>query len=329
MMPTRAKTVILAFSMAAMLATPFVEAARLGKGKSAGMRRSIATRLHQQPALTRPTMPTAQAPTLPHQKSGTGAAIAAGLAGATAGYIAGSAISREDNRPVPASTSEHTDPVLAAQAQGHQFKQIESTPWGTLAMLGLVIGGGIMLFRRKGDTVQRGIGAQKITSFSQHETSPQEPLPVSPIPTIGSNLRRPHANLGSDIMDKPPSRLPDGTETPYFLRQAKAIFLHLQNLNTQESQEEVGKYLTPDLFNAIRGDIASNTDLADFPQLDCELSDASMDGNLCTATVHFFGTVSEAVGMPTKPFSEYWHYHKNNSTGEKWIVAGIQQSTAS
>ena len=39
-MTTRAKTIMLAFTMVSVLATPFAEAARLGKGKSAGMQRS-------------------------------------------------------------------------------------------------------------------------------------------------------------------------------------------------------------------------------------------------------------------------------------------------
>ena len=42
-MTPRAKTIMLAFTLVSVLAAPFAEAARLGGGKSAGMRRSAPT----------------------------------------------------------------------------------------------------------------------------------------------------------------------------------------------------------------------------------------------------------------------------------------------
>lgn len=43
-MTPRAKTMILAFTLVSVLATPFAEAARMGKGKSSGMQRAAPTR---------------------------------------------------------------------------------------------------------------------------------------------------------------------------------------------------------------------------------------------------------------------------------------------
>ena len=84
-MITRAKTSILALSLIAVLATPFAEAARVGKGKSAGMQRATPTQSFSQQNAIPAKTPTQVAP---QQKgSGIGGMVAAGAAGAAAGYL--------------------------------------------------------------------------------------------------------------------------------------------------------------------------------------------------------------------------------------------------
>lgn len=329
-MTTRAKTIMLAFTMVSMLAAPFAEAARLGKGKSAGMQRSAPTRSYQQQAPARPVAPPAQAPApvqaQPKSGPGIGTAVAAGAAGAAAGYMLGSAMSdKGGQQQAPAAANGNADPALAAQAQGQQPQKSSGMPWGTLALLGLVLAGGYMFFRRKAGAARPAMAAPQAAGMPQNMGGYQEPARFDSIPKIGSGLSGAQAGFGGGAISEAPARLPDGTETPHFLRQAKATFLHLQNLNSTESLEEVRKYMTPDLFNALREDIAANTEVADFPQLDCQLSEASMEGGRYIASVRFSGTVSEAVGASAEPFSEYWHYIKDDSTNGKWLVAGIQQ----
>lgn len=308
-MTTRAKTIMLAFTMVSVLATPFAEAARMGKGKSAGMQRSAPTKSYQ-PAAPAP-QPMAPAPAAAPQKKGPGigTAVAAGAAGAAAGYMLGSAMSDKGHASGGAS-----------EPAGSGF------PWGTLALLGLVLIGGLMFFRRKAGAP--AMNAPQPAGMPQGMAS--QPTQFDPIPKIGSGLGAPQQNNGfgggfAPAAASMAARLPDGTETPNFLRQAKATFLHLQSLNTPESLEEVRKYMTPDLFNALREDIAGNSSVADFPQLDCQLADAATEGGRYIASVRFSGTVSEDVGAPTVPFVETWHYVKDDSTTGKWLVAGIQQ----
>lgn len=329
-MTTRAKTIMLAFTMVSVLATPFAEAARLGKGKSAGMQRSAPTRSYQQQAPARPVAPPAQAPApaqaQPKSGPGIGTAVAAGAAGAAAGYMLGSAMSdKGGQQQAPAAANGNADPALAAQ-RGQQPQKSGGMPWGTLALLGAVLIGGIMFFRRKAGAARPAMAAPQAAGMPQNLGGGyQEPARFDSIPKIGSGLGGAQPAFSAPAAFDAPARLPDGTETPNFLRQAKATFLHLQSLNTTESLEEVRKYMTPDLFNALREDIAGNTDVADFPQLDCQLSEANTEGNRYIASVRFSGMVSEAVGAPTEPFTEYWHYIKDDSTNGKWLVAGIQQ----
>ncbi|WP_293765927.1 Tim44-like domain-containing protein [uncultured Aquitalea sp.] len=310
-MTPRAKTMILAFTLVSVLATPFAEAARMGKGKSSGMQRAAPTRSYQQPTPSpAPAPQAAPQPAQPKKGPGVGTAIAAGAAGAAAGYMLGSAM---NNNHASGNASE---------AAGSGF------PWGTIALLGLLGIGGLMWFRRKAGSpgaaqTQAPQPAGMAPSFDNNANQPPR---FEPIPKIGSGLGQAPSYGGAPTMAASTlARLPDGTETPNFLRQAKATFLHLQSLNTPESLEEVRKYMTTDLFNALRDDIAGNGDVADFPQLDCQLAEAVEEAGRFIATVHFSGTVSESVNAPAVPFSEYWHYIKDGGASGKWLVAGIQQ----
>ncbi|OHX21385.1 Tim44 domain-containing protein [Chromobacterium sphagni] len=327
-MTTRAKTIVLAFTMVSVLASPFAEAARLGKGKSAGMQRSAPTRTYQPSTPAPQPMAAPQAGGIPAQapqKSGPGigTALAAGAVGAAAGYMIGS--SGNEKQAAPAQQNAAPTEQQAAQSTPAQQEK-GGMPWGMLALLGLALVGGMMYFRRK--------AGNPVGNAPQPAGMPQgmnsQASGFDAIPKIGSGLSNNGGfSNGGGFNAAPasaPARLPDGTETPNFLRQAKATFLHLQSLNTPESLEEVRKYMTPELFNALRDDIGGNSAVADFPQLDCQLADATVENGRYVASVQFSGNVSEEVGSPIVPFSETWHYIKDGSTGGKWLVAGIQQN---
>ena len=292
-MITRAKTSILALSLIAVLATPFAEAARVGKGKSAGMQRATPTQSFSQQNAIPAKTPTQVAP---QQKgSGVGGMVAAGAAGAAAGYLLGSAMGDDDG----------------------------GFPW--LAVIGGSLAGLALLsfLRRRAASQQAARRAPPLQTQPMHFQP--SPAGANSIPPIGSGN---NAMGGSGLTPPPASfqRLPDGTEAPHFLRQAKATFLHLQNLNSADSLEEVRKYMTADLFNALKDDMAANTEPADFPQLDCQIVEATVESSRMIASVRFNGMVSETVGAPAVQFSETWHYVKDDSSNGKWLVAGIQQN---
>ncbi|RQW25868.1 Tim44 domain-containing protein [Rhodobacteraceae bacterium CH30] len=301
-MSSYAKTLVLALSMASMLAAPFAEAAKLGKSKSFGMKRSAPTQNYQQPART-PVQPMAPAQQ-PRKGPGVGTAIAAGAAGAAAGYMLGSAMS-------------------GGEASGGANEAAGSgMPWGTLAMLGLLFAGGMMLFRRRmANQATPAMRAPQMAGMPMSAPAPQNAR-FDSIPSIGSGLQGGAAGAMAGSYGQ--QRLPDGTEVPAFLRQAKATFLHLQSLNSPDNVDEISKYMTPDLFAAMREDILSNSGMADFPQLECSVLDAVTEGGRYIASVRFSGTVSEDVNAATVPFAETWHYVKDSGS-PRWLLAGIQQ----
>lgn len=296
----KTKTTVLALTVMSMLAAPLADAARLGKGRSSGMQRAAPTQNYRPSPLPQQQAIPAQAQPAPRQGVGVGTAIAAGAAGAAAGYLLGQA-----------GHNNNSSATQQAANQGSSF------PWG-MVLLGLGVLGAFMFFRRRNAQAAQRAPAQAPLHYQGNQGAATFP----PIPPIGSGSGAPaYAPSTANL-----SRLPDGTETPHFLRQAKATFLHLQSLNTTESLEEVRKYLTPEMFEAVRGDIAGNTEVADFPQLECNLLEAAQEGNRFIASVRFSGTVSESVNAAAVPFAETWHYVKDPAVNDRWLLAGIQQS---
>jgi hypothetical protein len=209
-MNARAKTIVLAFSLVSLLAAPFAEAARMGKSKSYGMRRAAPTQSYQaQPQAIRPVPAAGPQAQPPKQGVGVGTVIAAGAAGAAAGYLLGS----HNDKPATAAASAASAPVEQAAAPAPAPKP--GVPWGLVAILALVLVGGLWWFRRRVGMPAAG------------QTAPQGPSSMAndhrfdPIPQIGSGFP---GTSGSQAGFGTPDlrRLPDGTETPYFLRQAKA-----------------------------------------------------------------------------------------------------------
>jgi len=313
-MNTRAKTALLAFTLISLLAAPFADAGRLGGGRSYGMRRAAPTA----PAYTPPTQQAIPQPQAQPQRSGPGigTAIGAGVAGAAAGYMLGSAMNRPE--AAPASAPARAAPPPAPAAAG------PNVPWNLLIILGVIFVVGLVWFRRRiGMPDGAPSAANQGTRLQSNRTFDNQQF--DPIPPIGSGF--PGSGASQQTQSSNLRRLPDGTETPYFLRQAKATFQHLQSLNSPDAVDEVRRYMTAELFEELRGEILRNSETADFVQLDCQLLDASEENGRYLASVRYSGQVSETVNAVPQPFSETWHFVKETgNSSAKWMVAGIQQN---
>lgn len=323
-MNSRTKTSLIAFCLASLVASPFAEAARMGKSGSYGMRRSAPTRQYQAPAAPTQPMPS-QAPSQvqPQKKGvGVGTAIAAGAAGAAAGYMIGSAVNGNNAAAAPAQANVASAPTSAVASAPVQNPR-PGIPWNLVLILGAIFLVGLLWFRRR-------------MASAEHAPQAMRPQPApaptqfdnnrfDPIPSIGSGVPGYNGAGQQTAGSFAPARLPDGTETPYFLRQVKATFLHLQSLNSPDTLDEVRRYMTPELFGEIRDEIARNGATADFTDLDCQLVEATEEGGRFVASVRFFGQVSEEVNAAPIPFSETWHFVKEPGSS-KWMVAGIQQN---
>ena len=339
---------VLCLTLTAVLAAPLAEAARLGKGKSSGMQRSTPTQSYNQQTPAAKPQPLAPAPMAPQTARpassgpGVGGMVAAGVAGAAAGYMLSEALSDDEKAAADtaaktaegAANSAATAATTAAPAAAAATPAPAPTeegggfPWGGLILL-MLLGGAVMMFMKKKKTAsplsERPLGGGLAPAggvpYGQDMQRNQTP---------GSSLfnNTPYAQGGggmSAASNFASGRLPDGTEVPHFLRQAKATFLHVQSMNNPANLDEIRKYLTPQLFDALRADISDNMEPADFPTLNCDFLNAEQENGGYVASVRFHGMVSESVNAPLMPFSETWHYIKSAQTDNKWIVAGIQQ----
>ena len=332
-----AKHLVLALTTATLFATPFAEAAKFGGGKSSGMQRSASPARSQQaaaPQYSRPATPApAAAPARPGV--GVGTAIAAGVGGAAAGYMLGSAMNSGNGNhsgaaPAAAgSTAAATAapagvaaPAAAGMPTAPQ-QQSGGMPWGFIFLLLLLGGGFWWMKRRKAEQQPRAAMNTGFRPVEKTISDDSNSYRNTPMPVAGGAVGSLAASAAAPLATN--GRLPDGTEVPHFWRQAKATFMHLQSANTPQNVEEVRKYLTPEMFESIKADVSSNNEPADFPTLNCDLVEAEEEGNRLIASVRFHGMVSESVNAPIEPFSEVWHYVKGADTGNKWLVAGIQQ----
>lgn len=155
-------------------------------------------------------------------------------------------------------------------------------------------------------------------SDSNTNTFDQPISASSSAPNAGFGARSPFTSNGQT--------LPDGTQYAVFLRQARATFLHMQSMNSANHLEELRLYFTPEMFNTIQSDIATNHDTAQFPQLNAQIIGNAQENGLYVTRVLYSGKVSENLNSAPVPFSETWHFVQSiDSTDLKWLVAEIQQ----
>ncbi|MBM3114677.1 Tim44 domain-containing protein [Jeongeupia naejangsanensis] len=279
-----------------LFASPLAEAKRLGGSRSTGMQRSTAPKQAPQAPMQQAAPAPAQTPAQQPARSGVGTALAGAAVGAAGGYMLGKAMNASGT----------------AESQGSSF------PWGWILLLGGLTIAGVMFMRRRaqaGRTAPAGYAPAAAGGANWQS----QPAPQS------DRVFRMGDGMGTAPAAQAITRLPDGTESAAFLRQARASFLHMQALNSPEQLEELRNYLTPEMFTSLQAEIGSNQDIAEFPELQAEMVDAGESNGQLVASARFFGKVSESLGAPAVPFSEIWHFVKLKPNDPRWVLAGIQQ----
>jgi predicted lipid-binding transport protein (Tim44 family) len=154
---------------------------------------------------------------------------------------------------------------------------------------------------------------------------PQEPRYSAP-PT-GQYLA-PEANpVSTPHVDTPPA-IPAGFDTEAFLRNAKVYFVRLQAAWDAGNMDDIREFTTPEMFAEIRVDLAgrgSQPNQTDVVQLNADLLGVDERGSEYLASVRFSGLIREGMGEPAEPFVEVWNLAKSRTSGEGWLLAGIQQ----
>jgi len=127
-----------------------------------------------------------------------------------------------------------------------------------------------------------------------------------------------------------PSGLPPGFDAPAFERIAKLIFIRMQAANDAGNLEDLRQFATPEMFATFRLDLQDRRDAAqqtDVVQLDAQVIDFAEEAERQIVSVRFHGLVREEQGAPATPFDEVWHLVKPIDGSREWAIAGIAQST--
>ncbi|MFI4919725.1 MAG: Tim44 domain-containing protein [Legionellales bacterium] len=335
-MKLNTRTVGSMLMMATLALSPLAEAKRIGGGSSYGMSRSSSSSSsssygssNNSGSTVRPYQQPAQQQAAP-QRSGPGwGGVAAGVAG---GALLGSMIGHSNNANAnTASQPTQTESGSGAWNQTQPAEKKGGFPWFLLIILA---GVGYFVYRRFA-AKKPALASNAPTSASPFGFGNSNAAPQS-FPSSGSNTNifgQPVGGGTSSAGFGTPGpftsngqTLPDGTENAVFLRQARATFLHMQTMNSSSNLEELRRYFTPEMFNAVQSDIANNHDTAEFPQLNAQIVDTAQENGQYVVSVLYSGTVSEDVNSSPVPFSETWHFVQAiGSADRKWLVAGIQQ----
>lgn len=296
--------------LAILLATtvvfsPIAEAKRAGGGKSQGMTRNV-----QQTRPATPAVPAAPA----QKKSNVGGMVAAGVVGAAAGALAANALADDDST-----------------------QQQENSSWGWLFWVALAALA-FFLFRRfsakKKLATANNANPYAPNYAGQSQSSPAPQTLNRQSTGDNSNIfGQPVGGVGSAattgaVYTNSGHALPDGTEPAAFLRVARQRFNHIQAMNSASNIDEIRRYLTPDLYQAMYNDIMANQDhnVAEFSNLNAMVADSTTENGQYIVSVRFTGTVSEDLNSLPQPFTEIWHFVKPVGSHEDWLVAGIQQN---
>lgn len=305
-----AKTLMVVMMSTTLFAANIAEAKRVGGGRSGGMQRQAApapqrnNNVQQQPQ---------QQPMAPAQKSGGMGMMGGVLGGLAAGSLLGYMFGHSGN--------------ASGTAQGDG-----GIPWGTLLLLGALTAGGVMWMRRRqqAQAARPGVASGMAYSGAPAQAFP-EPAQQDRVFRIGEGAGS-AAPVGGSFGGAAPfnaapiTRLPDGTEAAAFLRQARASFMHMQSLNSPSQAEEMRRYMTPELFEDLKHEIGSNSDVAEFPELNLQILEAVNEGGRMIASVEFTGRVSESLHAAPVPFREIWHFVRPMDGDPRWMLAGIQQA---
>ena len=310
-------------------------AGRFGGGRSRGMQRSYSqpsynhnnNNMNRSQHASPPVQNNPQHAQPQRQGMGVGSgALLGAAAGAVGGYMLGKSMNQNGSQDMQANESNYNNQAAPQAITTNNTSPESQMPWGIIAVLALLLVFGLMFFRKKSQA-----GFSNFQNNNNNQSSNNNPangkMNYSNLKQKVHNMT--HGGNNTDNNNQPNQiihevKMPDGIETVYFLRQAKGMFLHIQSMNNADNVHEVEKYLSKDLYHEIKDDIANNSNIADFPILNCRLLDANIENNQLLASVEFSGTVSENPADKPENFIEVWNFVKPDIAINKWLVAGIQ-----
>jgi predicted lipid-binding transport protein (Tim44 family) len=289
------------------------EARRLGGGKSAGMQRQTTNAPAQNtpPAAT----PAQQAP-------------AAGAAAAAPGAAAAAAPKRSWMGPVAGLAA---GLGLAALASHFGFGEALANMM-TIALLVMVVLFVIGFVMRKRAAAHGGglAGAGGVGPLGASRPGERAPGMFRSADTARSGSLI-GTGIGAGLASSASSTgtIPAGFDKAGFERTARDQFMALQAANDARDLDRLRDYLSPEMFDAVRAEIAERGDAPQKTEvfgLGAQVLEVVEEGDRYIASVLFTGSIREQFGAETEDLREVWHLAKPKAGFGGWVIAGIQQA---
>jgi predicted lipid-binding transport protein (Tim44 family) len=150
-------------------------------------------------------------------------------------------------------------------------------------------------------------------------------MPAGGASVIGSRLGgtgQPLAGAGAT------GHIPAGFDVAAFERNARDQFMALQAANDARDLERLRDYLSPELFDEARAEIAGRGDAPQKTEvfgLNAQVLDVAEEDARYVVSVRFTGSVREEAAAMPEDLHEVWHLTKPKSGMGGWVIAGIQQ----
>jgi predicted lipid-binding transport protein (Tim44 family) len=302
---------LVAFAALTLTLSDLADAARMGGGRSFGaQRQSVAPSKSPPPAgnaAAQPTTPASPAATPP---AGTPSAPVATPAGPSRwlGPIAGIAAG------------------LGLAALLSHFGLSES--FGSLLLLGLIVVGGVFLFRilmARREAAKQSLeyanagGRDNVRATYDRESR----LVGSDGPKVEPRLE-PTGDVPFGVTRKP---LPEGFDAKGFATEAKRQFIRLQGSYDRGDRETLSAVMTSEMYAEIGRELDARGphQPTEIVTLDADVLEASTEGDKHWASVRFTGVVREDGEPVSKPVDEVWNLSKPVRGTSGWLLAGITQ----
>jgi len=294
------------------------QAKRLGGGKSSGMQRQATT-----------------APANPPAGSGNaqGAAQSAPVAGSPAAGAAGAAAAAPKRNWMGPVAGLAAGLGLAALASHFGFGEALAN----MMMIGLLVMAALLVF----GFVMRKRAASQAGAFAGAGGAPAQPFQRAPVQDasyrsaangapqggslIGSRIGAGSGGLAAATQAGP---IPSDFDAAAFAGNAKTQFLALQAANDARDLGRLRDYLTPEMFDIVRAEIAERGDAPQNTEvfgLEAQVLAVAEEDSRYVASVRFTGSVRDQHGAVPDDLDEIWHLTKPRTGLGGWVIAGIQQ----
>ena len=299
------------------------QAKRLGGGKSGGMQRQATT------APANPPAGSSNAQGSPGQAASVAGAPAAGAAGAAA-----AASKRSWMGPIAGLAA---GLGLAALASHFGFGEALAN----MMMIGLLVMGALLVFgmvmrkrNARQDPAPAGAGAGAATGsarpFQRAATQDAAYRSAANGATQGGSLigSRIGAGIGSLAAATQAGTIPSDFDAVAFAGNAKSQFLALQAANDARDLDRLRDYLTPEMLDIVRAEIAERGDAPQRTEvfgLEAQVLAVVEEDDRYVASVRFTGSVRDQHGAVPEDLDETWHLTKPRTGLGGWVIAGIQQ----